>query len=100
MLTCKGSCKIQHEVKNVVRGEKNGFKRCSICSLYIKWEVVQPIAKKTLRVCLCRGVAVDAVERGALDAEENHVVKEEKPAAAVEEDKYIINLNLIYIYGY
>lgn len=47
MLTCKGSCKIQHEVKNVVRGEKNGFKRCSICSLYIKWEGVY---------CPCCGV--------------------------------------------
>ena len=47
MLTCKGSCKIQHEVKNVVRGEKNGFKRCTICSLYIKWEGVY---------CPCCGV--------------------------------------------
>lgn len=44
-------------------------------------------------------VVKNAVERGALDAEENHAVKEEKPAA-VEEDKYIINLNLIYIYAY
>jgi len=40
MLCCKGSCiqKNKFIVKKVVRGEKNGFKRCSKCSIYIKWE--------------------------------------------------------------
>ena len=51
-----------------------------------------------VRGIMRRAVVKDAVERGALDAEENHA--EEKELAAVEEDKYIINLNLIYIYAY
>jgi|LWDU01.1.fsa_nt_gi rRNA maturation endonuclease Nob1 len=40
MLCCKGSCGINNKyiTKKVVRGETNGFKRCTICAIYIKWE--------------------------------------------------------------
>jgi len=38
LLMCKGQCHLKYNTKKVIRGEKNGFKRCTICALYIKWE--------------------------------------------------------------
>ena len=50
---CKGFCVVEGQLvtKKSVRGDKDGFKRCSQCELYIKWDgLFCPCCKRKFKI--------------------------------------------------